>query len=193
MATKPAPKTRPAAAPVSTRKPVTLEMALAVCPHAALAENLARTFGLDPVDSAGIRAISERSMIQLAEALPLSDKALELHLQRLVGAFIGSAFGAGEFYSNKVSEARDLTAKLANEDRDEDRDGVSGFDSKAERARLFAAEKGLQAHALAVAAEGAVAAYAHLTGQDWKPYQAPIQAPATVSRMSASAQIAAFG
>ena len=80
-------------------------------------------------------------MIQLAEALPLSDKVLELHLQRLVGAFIGSAFGAGEFYSNKVSEARDLTAKLANEDRDEDRDGVSGFESKAERARLFAAEK----------------------------------------------------
>jgi hypothetical protein len=32
--------------------------------------------------------------------------------------------------------------------------------------RLLAAEMGLQAHALAAAAEGAVSAYAHLTGQE---------------------------
>ena len=35
--------------------------------------------------------------------------------------------------------------------------------SKAERARIFAAEMGLQAHALMAAAEGAVSAYAHIT------------------------------
>jgi len=78
------------------------------------------------------------------------------------------------------------------DDRDEDRDGVSGFESRAERARIFAAEMGLQAHALLAAAEGAVSAYAHLTGSEWKPYEAPSTAP-SVSRASAAAQLGAFG
>jgi hypothetical protein len=60
-----------------------------------------------------------------------------------------------------------------NDDRDEDRDGVASFDSKAERARLFAAEMGLQAYALMAAAEGAVHAYNAITGEDWKPYEPP--------------------
>ena len=69
---------------------------------------------------------------------------------------------------------------------------MSGFESKAERARSFAAQMGLQAHALAVAAEGAASAYAHLTGEEWKPYEGstPIR---TVRQGSAAAQIAAFG
>lgn len=174
------------------RKPITLEMVLAICPHARLAENLSTTFGLDPVDTAGIREATEEHVAQAAKALPLSDKALEMHLQRIVGAYVGSAFGAGQFYSQKVTQARDLTAAGSNDSRDEDRDGVSGFESKAERARSFAAQMGLQAHALAVAAEGAASAYAHLTGEEWKPYEGstPVR---TVSQGSAAAQIAAFG
>ena len=174
------------------RKPITLEMVLAVCPHARLAENLANTFGLDPIDTAGIREATEEHVAQAGKALPLSDKALEMHLQRIVGAYVGSAFGAGQFYSQKVTQARDLTAAGSNESRDEDRDGVSGFESKADRARSFAAQMGLQAHALAVAAEGAASAYAHLIGEEWKPYDS--QTPTrTVSQGSAAAQIAAFG
>ena len=167
-------------------------MVLALCPHRGLAENLSSTFGLDPVDTAGIREGTEEHVALAAKALPLSDKALEMHLQRIVGAYVGSAFGAGQFYSQKVTQARALTAAGANDHRDEDRDGVSGFDSRSERARLFAAEMGLQAHALAAAAEGAASAYAHLTGQDWKPYEgsAPVR---TVSQSSAAAQMAAFG
>ena len=126
------------------RKPITLEMVLAICPHARLAENLSTTFGLDPVDTAGIREATEEHVAQAAKALPLSDKALEMHLQRIVGAYVGSAFGAGQFYSQKVTQARDLTAAGSNDSRDEDRDGVSGFESKAERARSFAAQMGLQ-------------------------------------------------
>src|SRR5271165_3630586 len=34
------------------RRLITLEMALALCPNAALADNLSTTFGLDPVDAA---------------------------------------------------------------------------------------------------------------------------------------------
>ena len=191
-------KTRTQTAPKSatritqTRQAITLELAASVCPHGALAENLSRTFGLDPVDTAGIRESTEEHLALASKDLPLTDKALEMHLQRIVGAYVSSAFGAGQFYSGKVTQARELTMKVANEDRDEDRDGVSGFESRAERARIFAAEMGLQAYALLAAAEGAVSAYAHLIGSAWKPYEAPSQTP-NVSRASAAAQMGAFG
>jgi hypothetical protein len=53
---------------------------------------------------------------------------------------------------------------------------------------------GLQAYALLAAAEGAVAAYAHVTGETWKAYerQPEIALPA-ISRQAAEAQMAAFG
>ena len=75
---------------------------------------------------------------------------------------------------------------------DEDRDGPIGFDSKAERARLFAAEMALQSFALLAAAEGAIAAYADVTGETWKPYEAPLPPAGAVSRQSAAAEMAAF-
>ena len=189
--TRTAATTKSAARATQERKSITLEMAVALCPHSALAENLSRMFGLEPVDTAGIREATEEHLALATKQLPLSEKALEMHLQRIVGAFVGSAFGAGQFYSSKVTQARELTMKLANEDRDEDRDGVGGFESRGERARIFAAEMGLQAHALLAAAEGAVSVYAHLTGGEWKPYEAPSHAP-SVSRGSAAAQLGAF-
>jgi len=67
------------------------------------------------------------------------ERACRLHLQRVTGSFVGSAFGAAQFYGTKMSTAMDLTSKLQNDDRDKDREGPSGFESKAERARLFAA------------------------------------------------------
>jgi hypothetical protein len=118
---------------------------------------------------------------------------MEIHLQRVVGSFVSSAYGAATFYGTKVTQAKDLTMKSQNDDRDEDRGGVSGFESKAERARQFAAEMGLQAYALMAAAEGAVSAYAHITGEDWKPYEAPAAPASSTSRHSAEAQMAAFG
>ena len=157
------------------RQLFTLEYATALCPHQTLAENLSRTFGLEPVDPAAIREAIEEHTVRSANALVdnLNEKAMQIHLQRVVASFVGSACGAGQFYGQKVSQARDITSRLANDDRDEDRGGPSGFEDKAARARLFAAEMGLQAFALLVAAEGAVSAYAHITGEDWKPYEAP--------------------
>jgi hypothetical protein len=89
----------------------------------------------------------------------------------VLGQNQSDADSAGLFYGQKVSQAHDITSRLANDDRDEDRGGPSGFEDKAARARLFAAEMGLQAFALLAAAEGAVSAYAHITGEDWKPYE----------------------
>jgi hypothetical protein len=187
--TQPARRTQP------VRQAITLELVKAHAPHAAVAENLARVFGLSPVYYAAVREGTEEHLVRSANTLrdDLNDKALAIHLQRIVGAFISSAHGAAVFYGAKVTAARDLTAKGANDDRDEDRGGPSGFESKAERARRFAAEMGLQAFALMAAAEGAVHAYAHITGEEWKPYEPPSTPGSTISRQSADAEIGAFG
>jgi hypothetical protein len=188
-----APKTAPAAAAVSNRKPVTIAMVRTICPTHGLAETLSAAFGLDPVDSDSIRDTTASCIKDMAEVLPMSDKAREIHLQRLVSAIVNSAFSAGTFYSEKVSEARRLSTELDNEDRDEDRDGGSGFETKAERARSFAAQMGLQAFALETAATAAVAAYAEVTGIAWKPYEAGADNTTKPARASAAAQLAAFG
>ena len=184
---------KPATRTTQTRQAITLELAASMCPHSALADNLSRTFGLDVVDTAGIREATEEHLALASKELPLSDKALEMHLQRIVGAYVSSAFGAGQFYSGKVTQARDLTMKVANEDRDEDRDGVYGFDTKAARARAFAAQAGLTAYALLAAAEGAVHAYAAITGDEWKPYEGPSVPAGNVSRQAAAAELDALG
>ncbi len=198
MASKSAPNTTQKSAPArrpQVRQAITLELVQAHAPHAGLAENLSRTFGIDPVDYAAVREGTEENMVRSANVLrdDLNDKAMEIHLQRIVGSFVSSAHGAATFYQSKVTTAKDLTMASQNDDRDEDRDGVSGFESKAERARRFAAEMGLQAYALMAAAEGAVHAYAHITGGDWKPYEPPVAASSSTSRRSAAEQMAAFG
>ena len=176
------------------RQPVTLEMVARLAPHQGLADNLVRTFGLEPVDYDGIRDATQEHIGQGAKAFgtALNEKAMQIHLQRIVGSFVSSAFGAAQFYGTKKSAAMELTSRLLNDDRDEDRDGPTGFESKAERARLFAAEMALQSFALMAAAEGAIAAYAEITGETWKPYEAPLAPAATVSRQSAAAEMAAF-
>ncbi len=176
------------------RKTITFELVASLAPHQGLADNLVRTFGLEPVDYDGIRDATADHVGSTAKAFgtALNEKALQIHLQRITGAFVSSAFGAAQFYGTKKSAAMDLTSKLLNDERDEDRDGPAGFESKAERARLFAAEMALQSYALMAAAEGAIAAYADITGEDWKPYEAPIAPAATVARQSASLEMAAF-
>ena len=176
------------------RQAVTLEMVARLAPHQGLTDNLVRTFGLEPVDYDGIRDATQEHIARAAQAFgtALNEKALQIHLQRITGSFVSSAFGAAQFYGTKKSAAMELTSKLLNDDRDEDRDGPIGFESKAERARLFAAEMALQSFALLAAAEGAIAAYADITGETWKPYEAPTAPAATVSRKSAAVEMAAF-
>ena len=198
MASKSAPETTQnstRARKPQVRQAITLELVQAHAPHDGLAENLSRTFGIDPVDYAAIREGTEENVVRSANVLrdDLNDKAMEIHLQRIVGAFVGSAYGAATFYQSKVTTAKDLTMASQNDDRDEDRTGVAGFESKAERTRHFAAEMGLQAYALMAAAEGAVHAYAHITGETWKPYEAPVAASSSTARKSAAEELAAFG
>ena len=143
------------------------------------------------MDYDGIREATEEQIGLSAQALQptVNNTAMRIHLQRVVGAFVGSAHGDATFYGSKVTQARDLTAKLANEDRD----GVYGFDTKAARAHAFAAQSGLTAYALLAAAEGAVHAYAAITGEEWKPYEGPSVPAGNVSRQAAAAELDALG
>jgi len=186
-----APKARP-----SVQRATTLEMVRHACPDSVQAIRISESFGLPVVDSDGIRDLHRQQLIDSADALKdgLGDKAMQIHMQRIVGSFVGSAYGAGQFYSRSVTEARDLTTKLANDFRDEDLDGPVGFDSRAQRKREFAADMGLQAHVLRMVAEGAVSAYADITGETWKPYERGSTATPTVSldHKAASLQMSAF-
>jgi hypothetical protein len=193
MAVKTAAKTTSAKAG-KTERPITIERARLICPHAGIAEKVAEAFGLSVPDFEGIREAHASALCQMWHSFDdaLNERATQMHFQRITGSLVASALRAGEFYSEKVSEARRATSALASDDRDEDRDGPVGFESRAQRVRQFAAEMAMQAYALLAAAEGAIAAYKDITGEDWKPYQAEAQGPATVERKAASVQMSAF-
>ena len=194
MAKRPTSTTPSTSRAQTARNPITLELAAAVCPTEAIAASIARNFALEPIDYAAVREAHEEAIGTMANAFgeTLGEKARAMHFQRLVGALVTSAWNAGRFYSDKVTEARALTAKLQNDDRDEDSEGVWGFESKAQRARRFAAQAGLQAYAQLAAAEGAIHAYAAATGETWKPYVGPDNNQ-TLSRQAAVAELDAFG
>jgi hypothetical protein len=135
---------------------VTLQPVAAHAPSHALVGRLCSTFGLDPVDYDGIREATKDQIGLSAEALQptVNDTAMKIHLQRVVGSFVSSAHGAAQFYGGKVTQARDLTSKLANDDRDEDREGVCGFESLSPAPARFAAEADLTAYALMACGRG---------------------------------------
>lgn len=180
----------------SARKPTTLDMVQLVCPDAATAADVGPNFGLLVPDSDGIRDLHERLIIETAEALgeSLGERAMQIHLQRIVGAFIGSAFGAGQVYSRALTEGRDLVSRLSNDDRDEDRDGPVGFESRAQRKARFAGQMCMQSHALRVAAEGVAAGYELVLGEAWKPFRRQVENPGqSLGRRAIQEQMAAFG
>jgi len=86
----------------------------------------------------------------------------------------------------------DLTSKLLNDDRDEDRDGPSASRARPSVPASSPPRWRLQSFALMAAAEGAISAYADITGESWKPYEAPMAPSASVSRKSAAVEMAAF-
>ncbi len=138
------------AAPQGQRTVVTFETAARICPNEAVATKISRFYGLDAVDYHAIREATEEHLAMSAKILGNNlgerpDKALEMHMQRIVDGFVRSAHGAGSFYDGKAALARTATSAIANEDRDEDRHGIDGLENRAQRACHFAAVVGLQA------------------------------------------------
>jgi len=180
-------RTRPQSRPTRS-----LERARSLCPSEFEADRIADAFGLDQVDVSVIRSSTRDHLTRLAQPIAdaMSETGLRVFLQRLVASFVDSACRTGELYDAKVAEARRANAKLHCEERDEDRPGVAGFDSRAQRTREFAAQLAMQAIALLAAAEGATQAFEHLTGDSWRPYTPP---PAvSLDRRAGEAQLAAF-
>ncbi len=181
------------AAPQGQRTVVTFETAARICPNEAVATKISRLYGFDEVDYHAIREATEEHLALSAKILGNNlgerpDKALEMHMQRIVDGFVRSAHGAGNFYDGKAAQARDATSAIANEDRN----GIDGLQNRAQRACEFAAVVGLQAYALLAAAHGAIDAYAHVCGQDWKPYEGSQTTGRTISRQAITAQVGAF-
>ena len=94
--TKTARSSRASARVIPLRKGTTLEMVRLACPNSAQAQRISEGFGLAILDSDGIRDLHERLIIETADALKdgLSERAMQIHLQRIVGAYVGSAHGA---------------------------------------------------------------------------------------------------
>ena len=105
---KPATASRPASKVVPLHKGTTLEMVRLACPDTTQAARISSSFGLPLLDSDGIRDTHLQLIAETASALSegLKECAMQIHLQRIVGAYIGAAHGAGQFYSCAVTDAR---------------------------------------------------------------------------------------
>ena len=79
-----------------TQRGATIEMVRLCCPDSVQATRISESFGLAVLDSDGIRSLHERFFNETADSLRegLSDRAMQIHLQRIVGAYVGSAHGA---------------------------------------------------------------------------------------------------
>jgi len=176
------------------KRAASLETLRLLAPTATQAQKIAESFGLDPVDGDGMKLLHHDLLTETADAMKdtLNERSLQIHMQRLVAAFVGSAVSSAQFYSRTVTDARDATSSLANNDRDEDRDGPVGFDSPAQRKREFAASAALQSFTLAMAAEGAASAYAEIFGETWKPYERPVEPGQKLARKAGQMQLDAF-
>jgi hypothetical protein len=87
---KPASNPRQSGRVLQLRKGATLEMVRLTCPDSAQALKIAESFGTAMVDSDGIRDLHEHLICETAEALSegLGERAMQIHLQRIVGAFV---------------------------------------------------------------------------------------------------------
>jgi hypothetical protein len=85
--------------------------------------------------------------------------------------------------TSPVPAAMELTHWLLNDDRPEDCDRVAGCDRKRARARLSPPRWSYRWPALLAVSEQAIAGYADVTGETWKPYEAsPAPVAAAVPR-----------
>ena len=109
---------------VQLRKGASLEMVRLACPDSAQAFLISESFGLPVIDSDGIRDLHHKIIGDTAESLNegLGDRAMQIHLQRIVGSFVGSAHGAGQFYSRAVGESwKPFTRQVENPGQTVDR------------------------------------------------------------------------
>jgi hypothetical protein len=102
-----------------------------------------------------------------------------------------STWNAGRFYSDKITEARALTPGCRTTTAIKTARACE-FREQGAAPAVFVAEMGLRPAPSWPRAEGAVNAYAVITGETWKPYVGPDNNQ-TLSRQAAVAELDAFG
>ena len=179
--------------PAKSQRATTLEMVRHACPDTAQALRISESFGLTLIDSDGIRDLHRGQLIESADALKdgLAEKAMQIHMQRIVGSFVGSAYGAGN--STAARSPRPVISPRSFPTTPETRTlrwvstvapsaSASSQPTWACRPTCFAWQP-----------EGAVSAYEDITGETWKPYERTVEQPAnSVDRQAATAQMSAF-
>lgn len=183
----------------NVRQPITIELVRRMAPDTAMAERIGTTFGLMVPDCEALADATHEHLVALAGTVgeAMGEKGLQIWADRIVGGFVGAAHGAARFYGQKAEAAREMTVRLRADHRDEDRDeyegrSYSGFETKAQFARRFAAEMAMQAHAALAAAEGALTAYRHVIGAEWVAYNAEVQNARPLTEQAADYEMAAF-
>ena len=182
---------------VQLRKGTTLEMVRLSCPDAAQATRIAAELRAPPSSTATASAsLHERLIVETAEQ-PAA-KASASGRCRSICSASSAPLSARPMAPASSTPAPYRSARRdgqgANDARDEDLDGPVGYDSAAQRKREFAADMGVQSHALRMAAEGAVAAYEQVVGETLEALRpAGRESRRTVDRKAAERQMAAFG
>ena len=191
---QPAPQVRRAPEGGNANMPFTLERSAQTCPSFDRMSKLEDMFGLAVPDAAELREKAEEAIGSLGTLLVAAHGAggevgTSMSLQGYVEAFVVRACLACEMADAKASNIRREVSKF-NAQRDEDRDGPSGFPSFLDNMMEFGARLALQGFVAHYLAEGAVSAFAHVTGEEWKPRtrkaaSAPLDQQAAAARLSA--------
>ena len=175
--------------------PFTLERSAQTCPTDDRMSKIERTFGLPVPDAAELREKAEEAIGSIGNLLVAAhgeggEVGTSMSLQSIVEAFVVRACLACEMADTKVANVRREVSKF-NAERSEDRDGPSGFPSYIENMMSFAARLALQGYVAHYLAEGAVSAFAHVTGTEWKPRERRANA-APLDQQAAQARLSAF-
>ena len=192
---KPAPQARRIPEGGNVQQPFTLERSALTCPTLDRMSRLASMFGFTVPDIAELQETAEECVGKLGNLLVAAhgeggEVGTDMALKGYVEAFVVRACLACEMADAKASDVRREVSKFK-EDRGEDRDGPSGFPSRIESQMEFAARLALQGFVAHYMAEGAVSAFAHVTGEDWKPRARKAATPPLDER-AAAARLAAF-
>jgi hypothetical protein len=184
--TKKAAALPPGARVVPLRKGTTLEMVRLACPDAATRPPLiSESFGLPVLDSDGIRDLHEklidrhrrsprRGTWRTRHADPPAAHRRSLCRFRLTAPASSTAGPSPRLATPRPSSA--------NDDRDEDVGRTGRLRQRRPAQARVRRRHGLQAHALRMAAEGAVAAYEQVVGEAWKPFERQVENPGQTVR-----------
>ncbi len=180
----------------NVQMPFTLERSAQTCPSFDRMAKLETMFGFTVPDAAELREKTEEAIGTIGNTLVAAhgeggEVGTSMSLQSCVEAFVVRACLACELADSKASNVRREVSKF-NAERSEDRDGPSGFPSFLDNMMDFAARLALQGFVAHYMAEGAVSAFAHVTGTEWKPRARKAPGSAPLDQQAAQARLSAF-